>query len=319
MHSPSEPSAATTAGPDAVSAMRVRRVGPWVISIVLHLTLILLGFAVTWGVARLVEERETVVVVADFEALEYRPVTELATEPARDEAVVPVAPPPSAPVALPAAPGAGSAQGIDLPPVEMPGTAADVPPAVAFAGIPATNARRIVFVLDASGSMVRSMSIVIDELRRSLAALGPRQEFAIVFFRRSEAIVVPPQGRLVPATEADKARALAWIERSILPEGRSNPLAALEYALSLRPDVIFLLSEDITGSGEFEIDQRDLLARLDVVNPVDPRTGRRRARINCVQFLDPDPLRTLERIAEAHGDERGYRFLGRVELGLGSR
>jgi len=35
-----------------------------------------------------------------------------------------------------------------------------------------------------------------------------------------------------------------------------------------------------------------------------------------VQFLDPDPLETLRRIAEQHGGPDGYRFLSRAELGL---
>jgi hypothetical protein len=35
-----------------------------------------------------------------------------------------------------------------------------------------------------------------------------------------------------------------------------------------------------------------------------------------VQFLDPDPLDTLRKIAQAHGGERGFRFLDRAELGL---
>ncbi len=55
---------------------------------------------------------------------------------------------------------------------------------------------------------------------------------------------------------------------------------------------------------------------LDRLNPVDQATGVRGVRINCVQFLDPDPLDTLRKIAERHGGAGGYRFLDRAELGL---
>ena len=127
--------------------------------------------------------------------------------------------------------------------------------------------------------------------------------------------MVPPN-RLAPATPEARARTLAWIDDHVIPAGRSNPLAALETGLRLKPDVIFLLSENITGSGEFEIDQEDLLDLLDALNPIVGGTGRRRAQINCVQFLDPDPLDTLRRIAERHGGPNGYRFLSRAELGL---
>jgi hypothetical protein len=164
--------------------------------------------------------------------------------------------------------------------------------------------------------MIRSLPVVIDELARSLDGLTAKQEFSVIFFMRNEALTVPPESRLSRATEEEKMRVLAWIDEFVIPSGRSNPLQALEKAMSFRPDVIFLLSENITGSGEFEIDQADLLALLNTLNPVDPATGRRATTINCVQFLDPDPLGTLEKIAMEHGGPRGYKFLDREELGL---
>src|SRR5690606_29072254 len=96
-----------------------------------------------------------------------------------------------------------------------------------------------------------------------------------------------------------------------------NPVAALEYALNLKPDVIFVLSEKITGSGKFEIDRRDLLAKLNQLNPViDDKTGRRRTQINCIQFREKDVLDTLRLIAEVHGGANGYKFVSDKELGL---
>jgi hypothetical protein len=99
--------------------------------------------------------------------------------------------------------------------------------------------------------------------------------------------------------------------------------------------VIFLLSTDITGSGEFEMASDEILRRLNTLNPLDPETGRRLTRIQCVQFLDPDPLDTLKRIAREHaggsppmnaapqidgapgsGEPTGFRFLSREQLGL---
>jgi hypothetical protein len=183
-------------------------------------------------------------------------------------------------------------------------------------GLTTTNARRIVYVIDASGSMIRSLPIVIDELARSLGTLSPQQSYGVIFFQRNDAVMVPPTGRLTEATPEAQLRALEWIDEHVIPAGRSNPLAAIERALSFEPDVIFLLSDNITGSGEFEIDQADLLDLLDELNPLEGRSGRRRTQINCVQFLDPDPLDTLRRIAERHGGPDGYRFLDRAELGL---
>jgi hypothetical protein len=190
---------------------------------------------------------------------------------------------------------------------------------VRFAGTAGSNARSIVYVIDASGSMISHMQIVIDELSRSLEGLNPKQSFNVIFFQKNQALAVPPANQLLPATDQDKLRALQWIHDNIVPLGRSNPLAAIELAMSHKPDVVFILSEGITGSGEFEIDQRDLLARLNELNPVDSGTGRRRTQINCIQFLDPDPLDTLKIIAQEHGGANGYKFLSRAELGLGDK
>ena len=182
-------------------------------------------------------------------------------------------------------------------------------------GLTASNARSVVYVIDASGSMIGTLPIVIDQLRRSLTTLSDRQTYSVIFFQHNRALPVPPP-RLQPATPQAIRRSMQWIDERVVPAGRSNPLGALEKALGLKPDVIFLLSENITGSGEFEIDQADLLSLLDRLNPVHRRTNRRRTRINCVQFLDPDPLDTLGKIARRHGGPDGYRILSRSELGL---
>ena len=144
----------------------------------------------------------------------------------------------------------------------------------------------------------------------------PRQSFGIIFFQQNKALTVPPRGRLQPATEANRDRALAWIDREVVPRGRSNPLEAIEAAIRLEPDVIFLLSNDITGSDEYEIDQEELLRMLETMNPLEPGRTARRCQIQCIQFLDPDPLETLKRIAEIHGGPDGFKYIDREQLGL---
>jgi len=312
----------TVLGAESETERAVKRIVPWIISVALHFGLVMAGFLLTWTVVMLQRDEEPVRIVADFNAMRYEPVTRLDSEQLeRAEHLVQDrvrSEPPAEqiidqldlaidPLSLLAEPGEADLARFAPEPSGATAT---------FVGLSSTNARRIVYVIDASGSMLRSLPIVLEELARSLDGLGPRQEFSVIFFQRNEAVIVPPPTRLVPATDDEKARVLSWIDEQVIPAGRSNPLAAIEKALSFRPDVIFLLSENITGSGEFEIDQADLLALLDGLNPRDPGTGRRRTQINCVQFLDPDPLGTLEKIAREHGGERGYKFLDRAELGL---
>lgn len=305
-------------------ASQLHRVVPWVVSVGVHAVIIVLGFFLTWTVINLAQDRDPIVVQAEFQALSYDPLVTMEADVAT-VAESPTAPPVPTDIldkslADLVADMDLSATMLDAPLAAPPAAAEFVPTAApdsaTFVGLTTTNARRIVYVIDASGSMIRSLPIVIDQLQKSLSMLSERQSFGLVFFQHNKALMVPPTTRLVAAAPEAVLDAMRWIDANVIPAGRSNPLAAIEKAIRFDPDVIFLLSENITGSGEFEIDQRDLLALLDQLNPVDRGTGTRRTQINCVQFLDPDPLDTLHRIAERHGGAKGYKFLSRAELGL---
>lgn len=304
-------------GVESPKARQAKRIVPWLVSIAIHAALIAIGVTVTWTVMSDDDEDEPALIVADFEEMTFDP---LATESDDDAEADDAADAPAEPLTeawqptddVPADPmdwmDAGGEAAADFEP--QPGGEG-----ARFLGLSATNARDVVYVIDASGSMIRSLQIVVEELGRSLDRLTTPQRFAIVFFQRNDALVAPP-GRLTPATEQARLDALRWIDETVIPAGRSNPLPAMERALSMRPDAVFLLSENITGSGEWEIEQSTLLAELDRMNPADAQTGRRPTQINCVQFLDPDPLETLKIIAERHGGPEGYRFLSRRRLGI---
>ncbi len=318
-------------GAETATARSAKRIVPWFVSLILHVGLVALALVITWTVTNLPQKEDAILIVADFNAMNYAPVvgTDAAETVVTGPQVRAAAPPgaqtaeqqlrslegdPTSDIAAligsgPGKAGAGST---------LSGFAPRAGPTVVkFAGTSGSNARTIVYVIDASGSMISHLQIVVDELSRSLEGLNPKQSFSVIFFQRNDALAAPPANQMLPGTDKDKRRTLEWVRDNIVPQGRSNPLAALALALSHKPDVIFVLSENITGSGEFEIDQKDLLAKLDQLNPVDPASGRRKTQINCVQFLDPDPLDTLKIIAERHGGANGYRFLSRGDLGLG--
>ena len=303
---------------------RLRRIAPWFMSLALHAALVILGFLVTWTVVLLKDDPDPPVIVADFDSLAFDPLTPLGEdelEPLEmsEEDLLDLAPVEST---------ADMASEMELDPIAMLSDAASSAPAadfapqtsqgsVSFVGLSSSNARSIVYVIDASGSMIASLQIVVEELARSLDELTSQQRYGIIFFQQNDAVVVPPENRLTVATSEAKLDSLRWINDNIVPAGRSNPLPAIEEALRLEPDVIFMLSENITGSGQYEIDQSELLSLLDDMNPVVRSTGRRRTVINCIQFLDPDPLDTLRRIADAHGSGgASYKFLDRRELGI---
>lgn len=311
-------------GAESETERAVKRIAPWAVSVVLHAGLVTLGFLLTWTVVKLQENDQPTLIVAEFDALAFQPLASL-----HDDLDTPDEPPTTDRAQIEPLEKLLLEQLAELQvdPLSVisdavgPAALIEFAPdptqnAATFVGLRSTNARRIVYVIDASGSMIRSLQIVIQELARSLARLTAQQRFGLVFFQRNEALMVPPTTRLVIATPDAKVAALQWIDENVIPAGRSNPLKAIEKALTFKPDVIFLLSDNITGSGEFEIDQEDLLALLDQLNPKDPETGRRGTQISCVQFLYPDPLQTLRRIAQEHGGPNGYRFLDAAQLGL---
>ncbi len=233
----------------------------------------------------------------------------------------PTTPPPTAPpVTAPAKEPAPTA----APPQPTAPTAPPLP--ATFAGVKADVAGRVVYVVDASGAMTSSLSFVVEELARSIERLDESQLFQVVLFREpprdasAEASIrgyemFRPGAGLVPATRANKNAATAWA-RTIRPLGKSAPLPGLSAALELSPDLVFLLSRSIQRTGtEPRTASLALLNTLEELNPPSPFTGKRRAVIKTIQFIDEDPSGLLPAIAARHGDGSGsYRLLSLEEL-----
>lgn len=183
-----------------------------------------------------------------------------------------------------------------------------------FAGVTARRASSVVFVVDCSGSMVSALSIVLEELGRSIERLAPDQRFAIVPFRdgvgEDEPRTFPATLELVPATDANLRAARSYL-RTLTPGGRSDPLAGLEPALALRPEAVFFLARSIERTeGTWGGGKEAILRALDGLNPVEARRSGERARrtqVSAVQFLEDDPTGIMQAIGEAHGRGRsGY-------------
>ncbi|MEX0655107.1 MAG: vWA domain-containing protein [Phycisphaeraceae bacterium] len=177
------------------------------------------------------------------------------------------------------------------------------------------NARQLVFCIDASGSLIDTLPHVIAELKESIQNLSEQQQFTVVFFQADDVIEVPPPG-LRDATSTNKQRVIEWVDLdayNVIPGGRSNPVNAIRRAMRYRPDLVYLLSDNITGSGRYEISQRDLLREIERANTAN-------TKINTIQFLYPDRLAegggrgTMELIARRSGGI--YRFISAEDLHL---
>lgn len=127
--------------------------------------------------------------------------------------------------------------------------------------------RRFVFVVDSSRSMRgRRWTAACQELLESVGRLHAQQEFYVIFFDAgAHPMFSPrkPEPELLPATEENLKRLRRWLPS--IDFGRDTaPARAMELAIRLEPDAIFLLSD-----GEFTDATPQLLRTLNRVRQRD--------------------------------------------------
>ena len=189
------------------------------------------------------------------------------------------------------------------------------------------NARNIAFIVDASGSMVDVLPFVVNELKRVVNELKPAQNITIIMFSGDGVYEVPGGGGvrgLRPCTPRFKEDIREWVSLENFRyetggRGSQNVQQAIERALSYKPQLVFLLSDNLTGGGQgatqHEIFQDDLAKAIRDANKFKPP-----AKFNTIQFLYQDPLvraglkGTLQLIADETGGN--YKFIGARDLNL---
>lgn len=190
------------------------------------------------------------------------------------------------------------------------------------------EAERVVYLVDASGSMVAALPVVLKEVARSIDALAPEQRFTVGVFGaggvRSPSSLASGRDGLLAASESNKAAVRRWLS-SIDARGGGDPLDAIRWGLTQRPDIVFLMAKGITDRGQTG-EQREQSAQrfLDEVGRLNPENekGLRPVRIRAIEFFDADAAHLLQRLGEEHGEfggaapGSGHRFISRRELGL---
>ncbi|MEM9417811.1 MAG: vWA domain-containing protein [Planctomycetota bacterium] len=203
--------------------------------------------------------------------------------------------------------------GAAFPPV-MPVDPKD-DPHYGFGGLYGTpGATRLVYLIDASGSLIDTFPFILEELRRSIQDLRPEQSFAVLFFSGNEVTEAPPYGMKRASGQAVEHTS-QWIAPSagrIIASGRPHADAAIRRALAYQPDAIILLSDGLTGTGDKALAKRArLLSLIGTANTRD-------VVFHTLQVRRPDPLSTptrlgtLELIALQSGGV--HRYLGEDDL-----
>ena len=290
---------------------------PWGVSLLAHAALVLIAIFIVWSVQQVAEDEEVIIPLINLsetpgvplqtvvqERVEQTTTAQQTPSPSPSEANNPSAAAVSVAVALP---------GLGEPVGGAPSFGVDVGDTAAFETNfigSGGNARNVVFVIDASGSLVDTMPFVVDELKRTIRGLDEKQRFGVVFTR--EGI---QEWRMSKADSEQKSRVLNWLEENKygFARGEDDVVAAIRTALQMKPDLIFLLSDNITGVGEYSIDRQKLLDEIT-------RANTKNTKINTIQFLYPDPLErvggraTLDLIAKNTGGI--YTYMDAKTLGL---
>ncbi len=166
-------------------------------------------------------------------------------------------------------------------------------------GSSARGARKIVYVVDRSGSMILTLKGVISELRESIGGLRRSQKFHVIFYNSGSPLENPPQ-RLVSAIQAHKRNAYEFFSK-IQPSGGTDPRPALRRAFAVKPDLIYFLSD-----GDFQEHNAGVLKLLKRLN------GDKHVRIYTLAYVSQAGAAILERIAREHNGE--FRFVSENEI-----
>lgn len=302
---------------------------PWGISLLLHVGLLLMAFFIAWSAAveppddppvtpslsytqtpQMMEMQETQV-----EQVQQRSATQTQVQVAQ-------------PAVSTAPAGAGAELAADVAPpasaaMDYEGEEAGENE-VRFMGSKG-NARTVAFLIDASGSLIDTLPHVVRYLQEiTLPQLSPKQQFAIIFFQGGNVIEVPPSG-LTVASQDNKQDAIEWLtDNPIDAAFGTDPTAAIKRALNYRPQLLFILSDNLTnaGAGPYEIPQWKLIEQI-----AEQNIGN--TKIKTIQFIYPDPLDsvpgregTMRRIAREFGagpngdPNEWYQFVDAEVLGL---
>lgn len=180
--------------------------------------------------------------------------------------------------------------------------AAPVTPEADAAPTPA-RPHRVLYLVDASGSLLDTLPDVVDWVGQHLDTLEEDQRFAVMFFRDLSVVEAEPAG-MQPARFSTKVKVWSWMQPEaghIEAAGRSDVEAALGQALQYEPDEIYIVSDDgfsrrsAWGDGPEMIEQfAGQIAHRDI-------------RVHTVQFYYRDEAGAMEALASRCGGT--YRFI----------
>jgi|SRR5688572_1311334 len=158
------------------------------------------------------------------------------------------------------------------------------------------DGKSIAFVCDGSRWTRNKIDELSDELTRTVDAMQPEQQFAVMFFADDRATGFE-DGRPVAATDENKRALRDWLKDVKLGEN-STPIAGLSRAFEAKPDAIIFVSD-----GEFK-DYDGVEAHVARLNPD------RAVRVYTIGFFEDEKeddsrpfVRFMQKLAEQNGGQ----------------
>jgi uncharacterized protein with von Willebrand factor type A (vWA) domain len=191
----------------------------------------------------------------------------------------------------PGAGGAGGDGGGPMAPFGVPGGGAGLGPKSPFMGI-SGNAKRVVYICDASGSMMDVFWRVKNELRKAVEVLKPIQAFNVIFFSDVE-ITALTKKDLLMATPVNKRKAFELSE-SMSSAGITDPLPAIRLAFEQQPELIYVLTDGFDNVVSFDA----------VINEFRKLNPAKKVRVNTI-LIRSTANAELEKVVRTIASENG--------------
>jgi hypothetical protein len=189
--------------------------------------------------------------------------------------------------------GSGNSDGGDasLAPFGVPGGGARQGPRVSFVGV-SGNARRVAYIVDASGTMMSIFVNVRHELHKSIDVLKPSQAFNIFFF--SESNVKPYSKDSLRAATPDNKRNAYKFAESVIATGATDPIPAIRMAFQQKPELIYILTDGFENA-------TSLQAIVDEFRRLNPD---KKVKVNAL-LIRSAPAPELEKVLREIVKENG--------------
>ncbi len=190
--------------------------------------------------------------------------------------------------------GAGTGDGSGaLAPFGIPGGGGGIGPKSPFMGV-SGNAHRIVYLCDATGTMMNVFDDLRVQLRKSIDVLKPIQSFNVLFFQ-DDSFLFMDKANLLPATPENKRKAYEFLEQSVA-RGSTNPIPAIRaaFAQNPQPQLIYVLTDGFDAVSSYQ----EVIDEFKKLNP------QKKVKVNTIMIKaseEPELEKVLQTIANDNG------------------